>query len=130
MKKKKASKKGNKKNGVLGDLETQVLVPEFQSSYVTIHLKLVNWVFLDFTLKDVCINNTKLYSIKRKIKERHGRCCFKIENGDYQTKGIQISNGLNNKRASNIEYIYIYIYTFAVNATSSSFLPLPPSISP
>lgn len=72
-KKKKASKKGNKKNGVLGDLETQVLVPEFQSSYVTIHLKLVNWVFLDFTLKDVCINNTKLYSIKRKIKERHGR---------------------------------------------------------
>ena len=72
-KKKKGVKKGSKGQGALGDLETQVLVPEFVQQYVTIHCKLVNWVFLDFTLKDVCINNTKLYSIRRKIKERHGR---------------------------------------------------------
>jgi hypothetical protein len=72
-KKKKGAKKGSKGQGALGDLETQILVPEFIQHYVTIHLKLVNWVFLDFTLKDVCINNTKLYTIKRKIQERHGR---------------------------------------------------------
>ena len=73
VKKKKKKAKGKKNASILGESETQVLVPEFITHYVTIHLKLVNWVFLDFTLQDVCINNTKLFSIKRKIKERHGR---------------------------------------------------------
>jgi hypothetical protein len=32
-----------------------------------------DWVFLDFTLRNVNIESTRLFSIKRKIKQRHGR---------------------------------------------------------
>ena len=71
-KKKRAPKKG-KGSSALADLDDSPLVPAHLPIYATIHCKLVNWVFLDFTLKDVCLENTRLFSIKRKIKARHGR---------------------------------------------------------
>jgi hypothetical protein len=73
---KKKKRKGGKgkggKNKGLGGAETEELIPAFVQEYVTIHFKLVNWSFLDFSM-EVCINTTKLYSLKRKITERHGR---------------------------------------------------------
>ena len=71
-KKKKGAKKGGKKASALGAETQEEIVPAFVQHYVTIHFKLVNWSFLDFSM-EVCVNTTKLYSLKRKIKERHGR---------------------------------------------------------
>ena len=71
-KKKKGVGKKGKKKGALGGAETDELIPAFVRDYVTIHFKLINWSFLDFSL-EVCVNNTKLYSLKRKITQRHGR---------------------------------------------------------
>ena len=71
-KKKKGVGKKGKKKGALGGAETDELIPAFVRDYVTIHFKLINWSFLDFSI-EVCVNNTKLYSLKRKITQRHGR---------------------------------------------------------
>ena len=71
-KKKKGVGKKGKKKGTLGSETDNELIPAFVRDYVTIHFKLINWSFLDFSL-EVCVNNTKLYSLKRLIKKRHGR---------------------------------------------------------
>ena len=75
VKKKKVKKKKKVSTSGVGDslggLEVQVA--EKVDHYVNCQMKLINWIFLDFELKNCNVEKTRLFSIKRKIKERHGR---------------------------------------------------------
>ena len=75
VKKKKVKKKKKVSTGgindSLGGIEVQVA--ERVDHYVNCQMKLINWIFLDFELKNCNVEKTRLLSIKRKIKERHGR---------------------------------------------------------
>ena len=75
IKKKKVKKKKKISTGGIGDSlgGIEVQVAEKVDRFVNCQLKLINWIFLDFTLKGCNVEKTRLFTIKRKIKERHGR---------------------------------------------------------
>ena len=72
-KKKKRSTKKSTKSDALGSLNAGIVIPEYVPRYATLHCRLVNWVFMDFALVDVDVGKTRLFTIKRKIKQRHGK---------------------------------------------------------
>ena len=75
VKKKKVKKKKKISSSGIGDSlgGIEVQVAEKVDRFVNCQMKLINWIFLDFELKDCNIEKTRLFTIKRKIKERHGR---------------------------------------------------------
>ena len=74
LKKKKKKKAKKTTSSLLGDLGgIEVEVAEKVDKFVNCQLKLINWIFLDFELKDCNVEKMRLFTIKRKIKERHGR---------------------------------------------------------
>ena len=84
LKKKKKKKAGSKAGtNLLGDLGgIEVEITEKVDKFVNLHLKLVNWIFLDFELKDCNVEKVRLFTLKRKIKERHGRVnCLRVYMG-------------------------------------------------
>ena len=75
IKKKKVKKKKKVSTGGIGDSlgGIEVTIAEKVDRFVNCQLKLINWIFLDFELKGCNVEKTRLFTIKRKIKERHGR---------------------------------------------------------